>query len=97
MPFVVVVEESDPLAAGRADAGVARRRAAAGDGEENRAQARIGKGFKLRLGNRIGTVDHDNDFDPRPGLEQGAAHGAGEQSRTAVGGNDGRNQRGNRR
>jgi hypothetical protein len=92
-PFIVVVEEGDPLAARGADAGVARIGAAAGFGEKDHTQAGIGDGSKIGAGLVVGAINHDNDFQMRPGLAKSAANGGGEQRGPASGGNDGGHER----
>ncbi len=92
-PFVVVVEEGDPFAAGSTHAHVAGRGAAGVLREENDAQARIGERLEEGFRGEIGAVNDNDDLDAGPGLAQGAANGAGEQRGPAPRGNDGGDQR----
>ena len=91
-PFVVVVEEGDPVAAGRVHAGIARDAAAGDFRQDDDTEARVGDHGEARGGGRIGSVDDHDDFEVSPGLAQRAANGAGDQLGTAARGNDGGNQ-----
>lgn len=74
-PFVVVVEECDPLAGGGADSNVSSFGATDIGSEQEDADTSVVNLCQGALGLRVRAVDDDDDFDARVGLVQCGLHG----------------------
>ena len=87
-PFVVVVQEGDELAAGRADSGVSSRRRSAADLLPQRAKPGIGEARQHFGGLVLRGVVDDDHLEIAERLPERAPNGGPHQTRAIAGGND---------